>query len=148
MFEKLNLPVFDLQIMPLDDKFMIFDVLRKKYITLTEEEWVRQNFIHFLIKEKRIARSLIKIESGTRYNRRLKRSDILVYSNSGDPILLVECKAPHVPINEEVLFQASIYGKALNTAFIGVTNGLKHYFWQVDQKGGTIRQLKDFPEIR
>ena len=148
MFEKLNLPVYDLQIKAVEDKFMIFDVLRKKYITLTEEEWVRQNFIHFLIKEKHISKSLIKVESGTHYNRRLKRSDILVFSNLGAPTLLIECKAAHVPINEEVLFQASVYGKALKASFIGITNGLKHYFWSVDQKAGTIKQLNDFPGIQ
>ena len=147
MLKKLNLPSYDLQIKPVDDKFMIFDVLRKKYITLTEEEWVRQNLIHFLMNEKGISRALIKVESGTHYNRRIKRTDILVFSNKGKPELVLECKAPHIKINEDVLFQASVYAKSLKAKFIGVSNGMNHYFWQIDREKGEIRQLHDFPEI-
>ena len=148
MFKKLNLPEYDIKLKTVDGKLMIFDVLRKKYLKLTEEEWVRQNFVHFLITEKRISKSMIKVESGTTYNRRLKRTDILIYSNSGNAAMVIECKAPDIPINEKVLFQASIYGKTLKVAYLGVTNGLKHYFWEIDHKLNSISQLNAFPDIK
>src|SRR5690606_41190461 len=98
---KLNLPSFDYNLLKEEGKIWILDGIRKKYIVLTPEEWVRQHFIHYLINEKKYPRSLMRIEGGLRYNALQKRSDIVVYDVKGLPWLVVECKAPHEPIRSE-----------------------------------------------
>jgi type I site-specific restriction endonuclease len=147
MFEKLNFPDYPFTIHRVENKFMIFDQLRKKYVRLTEEEWVRQHMISYIIYERKIPRGLIKIESGLRYEKLKKRTDILIYERTGLPHLMIECKSPAIKLNQEVLFQAGIYGKSLKVPFIGITNGLNHFFWRVDYEKGRTGMLEEFPDI-
>ncbi len=125
--ESLNLPTYSFTIKSEAGRNYIFDAIRKKYIVLTPEEWVRQNFIQYLVQDKGFPASLITVEQQFSFNKMKKRSDILVYNKLGDPVLLVECKAPAVPINEKVFDQIGLYNLTHHVPWLLVTNGIKHY---------------------
>jgi len=144
--ETLNFPKFQFDFKKQDDKILIFDIIRKKHIILTPEEWVRQHLIHFLIFAKSFPRTLIKVESSLHYHKKLKRADIMVYNNKGDIILLAECKAPSVAIGTNALFQIGIYQKSSSPDYLIVTNGLIHYAWKKDLQKNEFKQLKDIPD--
>jgi type I site-specific restriction endonuclease len=118
-------------------------LLRKRYIVLTPEEWVRQHFIQFLISEKNYPVSLMSVEKGLKLNTRQKRTDIVVFSNFGNPWMIVECKSPMVKITEVTLFQAARYNMSLNVQFISLTNGMEHYCCKIGE--GKIEFLEDLP---
>lgn len=139
----LNLPQIDHNIRKNQGKVEIFDVIRKKYVVLTPEEWVRQHMVHFLLKERMYPRGLVKVESGLHYNRRQKRSDILIYDREGHPHLIVECKTFQRPINQAAMTQAAVYNKTLSARYLVITNGIKHYCAEVSEEG--ISQLSDIP---
>jgi hypothetical protein len=124
----LNLPAFDHKIKKKDGRLFIWDVIRKKYIVLQPEEWVRQHFIHFLIEEKKVPASLISLEFGQNYNSLSKRCDIVVWDADLKPLLLVECKASHIAINSDVFFQANTYNSLLGVKFVILTNGIVHHY--------------------
>ena len=126
---KLNLPEFDHKISKKGDALYIFDIVRKKYIFLTPEEWVRQHFLQYLINQKHIPASHIRLEHSHVYNQTDKRSDILVFGNSV-PVLLVECKAPHIAIDDEVTHQLGYYNASLQLPYLAITNGIKHYYFR------------------
>lgn len=129
----------------IEGKNYIYDRFRKKYLLLTPEEWVRQNFLILLIEEKKYSKNLIKLESGLKYNNLSKRSDILVYDNSGSPFLLVECKAQDVKISKKTLEQVSRYNLTIKAPFICITNWSQTYCFEIDFESNTSRQLKDLP---
>lgn len=141
----LNLPPFDYKLKKADGKLWIFDVIRKKYIVLLPEEWVRQHFIHYLIDSGRYPKSLIKIEGGLRYNELRKRSDILVYDRAGKPWMIVECKAPEIKVTEETVFQASVYNATIQAKYVAVTNGLTHLYASVNWETKTTKRVGDLP---
>jgi hypothetical protein len=143
--ETLNLPSFDYKIKHSDANVMIFDALRRKYVLLTPEEWVRQHFVHYLIGSLQYPKSLISIERGTTYNKLQKRTDMCVYDQQGKPYLLVECKAAHVPITQEVVRQVSVYNQALQARYIVITNGVEHYCWEVNFETRQFQPLQGIP---
>ena len=120
----LNLPPFEYKVKKADGKVLIFDVLRKKYVVLTPEEWVRQHFIHFMTGQLKYPKSLIRIETGLLYNTLHKRCDITVFNRSGNPWLIVECKSPELSICNDTLRQASVYNLAIKARYVVLTNGL------------------------
>ena len=141
----LNLPPFEYKLKKAEDKLWIFDIIRKKYVVLQPEEWVRQHFIHYLIKEGPCPRSLIKVEGGLTFNQLRKRSDIVVFDQHGKPWMLVECKSMDVEVNENTLFQAATYNRTLQAPFLGVTNGLRHLYAFIDWQKGLTRQIESLP---
>ena len=144
--ESLNLPTFGYKVKDVNGKPYIFDMIRKKFVSLTPEEWVRQHFIHLLISHYGYPKSLFAIETGMKYNALSKRTDIMVLSNTGSPFLLVECKAPFVTVGEATLAQISRYNFTLQPTYLAVTNGLKHYCFQAIN--GQIHYMDDFPKYR
>jgi len=110
----------------------IFDEIRKKFILLTPEEWVRQNAVQWLLQEKNVSKSLLNVEKSIKINDLIKRYDIVVYQTNGNIKLLVECKAPSVTITQQTFDQIARYNLKLNAEFLMVTNGLNHYFCQMD----------------
>jgi hypothetical protein len=144
--ETLNLPAFGYKVKDVDGKPYIFDIIRKKFVALTPEEWVRQHFIHLLISHYGYPKSLFAIETGLKYNTLAKRTDIMVLSNTGLPFLLVECKAPFVSVGEATLAQISRYNFTLKPTYLAVTNGLSHYCFQA--VNGQIHYMDDFPIYR
>ncbi len=139
----LNLPEINYNIRKNKGNVEIFDIIRRKFVVLTPEEWVRQHFVHFLINERNYSRGLMRVESSLEYNQRTKRSDVLIYDNSGQPHLLVECKTYQRPITQAAMTQAAVYNKKLNARYLVITNGLKHYCAELT--GESIRQLTDIP---
>ncbi len=124
---QLNLPAFEYKVKKQADKLYIYDAIRRKYLQLTPEEWVRQHFIHYLMGHLNYPRGLITTESGLKYNKLQRRTDIVVFNREARPYMIVECKAPTVPINQQVFNQIAVYNKVLQAQLLVVTNGLQHY---------------------
>jgi len=144
--DKLNFPTYAFRVKGHEDEKKIFDDVRKKYIALTPEEWVRQHIVRYLIKEKNYPGSLFAIETGTKYNRMAKRTDIVVYNPDGHVVLLIECKAPGVAINQNPFNQIAMYNKELRGKFLIVTNGISHYCCEMDYVNGDHKFLEDIPD--
>jgi type I site-specific restriction endonuclease len=143
---KLNLPEFDYNLKKAEGKVWIFDVIRKRFVVLTPEEWVRQHFIHYVITESKYPRSLIKIETGLIYNQLRKRSDIVVYDRVGAPWMIIECKSPDQELNQQTLQQVTVYNHTLKAKYFAITNGLKHFCVEVNRNGKQNVLLKEFPD--
>ncbi len=142
---KLNLPEFEYTLKKDEGKVWIFDVIRKKFIVLTPEEWVRQHFVNYLIQEFKYPKSLIRIEGGLTYNQLQKRSDILVFDRQGNPWMIVECKAPTLKVSDSTFAQASVYNHTIKAQYISITNGLMHYCAETNWKEGSTKVLDQFP---
>ncbi len=139
----LNLPQIEYNIRKNTGKAEIFDVIRRKYVSLTPEEWVRQHMIHFLLIERNYPKGLMKVESGLDYHKRQKRSDILVYDREARPLMVVECKTFQRPLTQAAMTQAAVYNKILSARYLVITNGMKHYCAEVQENA--ISQLTDIP---
>ena len=143
--EHLSLPAFDFKLKEEDGTTMIFDQIRKKYIVLTPEEWVRQHFINYLIADLGYPKALLNVEQGLRYNSLLKRSDILVFSREGNPLLLVECKAAQHKLDQKVVDQAMTYNKTIKANYIVVTNGIESACLQIQTEEARLEYLAKIP---
>ena len=143
--QELNFPSYAFKLKSSENKTLIFDIIRKKYVVLTPEEWVRQHVLKFLLEEKKYPASLIAVEKQLKLHTRTKRTDIVVYNTQGTPEVLIECKAPSVKITQETFNQIARYNLTANASYLMVTNGLAHYFCQIDTKNETYVFLKDIP---
>lgn len=139
----LNLPVYEAQIRILDEKRDIFDPIRRQFVRLTPEEWVRQHFLQYLSRKCGYPSSLMAVEKGFAYQKMARRADIVVHDRRGLPFLLVECKAPNVSISQSTFDQVSRYNRVVQARFLMVTNGLKHYCWTIE--GDSYRFLDGPP---
>ncbi|WP_426430627.1 type I restriction enzyme HsdR N-terminal domain-containing protein [Winogradskyella sp. HB-48] len=146
--QKLNFPQFEYRFKSTENKVSIFDVIRKKFIVLQPEEWVRQHCVHYLIKEKNYPKSLINVEKELNINGLKKRYDIVIFNSDGSILLIVECKSYEVIINQDTFDQIARYNLALNAEFLMVTNGLNHYYCQMDIKAERYQFLKDIPNYK
>lgn len=144
-FPALNLPSFDVRLQKENGRNWIWDNIRKKFIVLTPEEWVRQHFIHFMIESLGYPRSLVTIERGLRYNKLQKRSDILVHQRDGTPWMLVECKSPSIRLTQKAFNQIAVYNMTVGAAYLTVTNGMVHYCCKATPPGTESPFLNDFP---
>jgi type I site-specific restriction endonuclease len=126
-------------------KWYIFDEIRKKKVILSPEEWVRQNFIQYLNQEHKVPLSVMVLEKELELNGQKKRADILVYGRDGKPFAIVECKASHVAISQDVFDQVARYNLVLKVPYLIVTNGLEHYYSLIDFEKKNFNFLKDFP---
>ena len=143
--QKLNLPAYQFSIKTLNLKQYIFDSIRKRYVLLTPEEWVRQNFIRYLITEKKYPSSLMAVERQIEINGKLFRFDLLVYNKKGDPLLIAEFKAPGVAVTQEVFDQVVRYNMALKVKLVIISNGMQHYVCQVDYITNSYKFLQEVP---
>ena len=142
---KLSFPNYEFRLKKINQKRFIFDEIRKKFVELTPEEWVRQNCIRFLEKEKKFNKSLISVEKKINLNNTTKRFDILVYDSDGSCILLVECKAPNIKIEQNSFDQIIRYNQVVNAKFLMVTNGIIHYYCKINNIQNKIEFLKEIP---
>jgi hypothetical protein len=126
----------------------VFDCIRKKYVTLTPEETVRQQFINFMITEKGFPASLIAIEKGLLVNNLQKRFDAVAHNNMGEPIILMEFKAPEIKLSQEVFEQISSYNIKLKVKYLIISNGITHYCCSIDYKKGEILFMEDIPNYK
>ncbi|RIV20416.1 restriction endonuclease subunit R [Fibrisoma montanum] len=143
--DTLNLPAFGHKIKQVEGKPYIFDELRRKYVRLSPEEWVRQHIVHLLMSHYAYPKALIRTEGGLTLNLTQKRTDVVVFDREGKPFLLVECKAPHVPLTQAVFDQIARYNHVHRAPYLIVTNGLTHYCCCVDHETAAITFLDDFP---
>lgn len=137
--QPLKLPEFDYQI----EENLIFCMVRKKWVVLTPEEWVRQHFLNLLISHLGYPKGMFRLEHSMRYFKNQKRSDISVLDKEGNMFLLVECKASSVKMDQKVLNQVAEYNKVLDAKYVAITNGLSHFIWE--SKNSTLKQIKEFP---
>ncbi len=145
---KLNFKTYNFTIKEEEGNALIFDIIRKKYVRLTPEEWVRQHFIHYLNQDLGVPNGLISVERSIRYNGKTKRFDICVSDSNGKMTLLVECKAPQVKLTKDTLMQAGIYQKVLNVNFIAISNGIQHLFMKLEKEATAPLQLSELPHFR
>ncbi|MFD0992948.1 type I restriction enzyme HsdR N-terminal domain-containing protein [Tenacibaculum geojense] len=146
--QPLNLPTYPFKLKSNEKHTLIFDELRKKYMVLTPEEWVRQHFVQYLIQQKNYPASLIGIEKQLTVNNLKKRTDILIFNTNGKPDIIVECKAPHIPITQNTFDQIARYNLKLNASILVVTNGLSHFFCKLDTKNETYVFLRELPDYK
>ena len=139
---KLNLPLFEFKIKKENNNTIIFDKIRKKWIILTPEEWVRQNFISYIL-DKNYPKSLINCEKVFYINKVTKRYDIVVYDSSGDVEILVECKSYDVNLIKEHFDQVMRYNLELKSKYVIVTNGLRHFYFEFDEDEKIYKQKED-----
>jgi type I site-specific restriction-modification system R (restriction) subunit len=132
LLQPLNLPPYPFKISDQNGQLTLFDEIRKKNIIITPEEWVRQHFVQYLIKQKNYPRSLIKLEGGMKLNGLQKRTDIVVFNTEGKRILMVECKAPSVNIDQKTFDQIARYNMVHQVQLLAVSNGLQHYYCHID----------------
>jgi hypothetical protein len=130
--KELNLPQYSFRITGDEGREMILDQIRKKFVRLTPEEWVRQNFVRYLIEEGKYPAGLIAVEVMSAYNKLKKRVDILVHDRSGKPVMIVECKSWDVKLDEKVFDQIVCYNMGFKVPYIVVTNGIEHYACRID----------------
>lgn len=143
--QELNFKSYKFKFKNSENKTFIFSRLRKKYLLLTPEEWVRQHCIHFLIEEKKYSPQLLNEEKQIELNGLKKRYDIVGFDPSGKINLLVECKAPNVKITQETFDQIAQYNLKLNADFLWVSNGISHYVCQIDYAKKSYVFLKELP---
>ena len=141
----LNLPAFEGKIKELQGKRVIFDIVRRRYVALTPEEWVRQHFVHFLIAHKGYPQALLANEVSIRLNNTVKRCDTVLYRRDLTARLVVEYKAPHVEVTQEVFDQITRYNMALRVDYLIVSNGLSHYCCRIDYVRNAYHFLPDVP---
>lgn len=143
--QNLNFPNYSFRFKNSENKVSVFDEIRKKFIVLTPEEWVRQHTIQFLLQEKNYPKSYINVEKLIHVNDIKKRYDVVIYNPDGSIFLLIECKAPEVTITQNVFDQIARYNLTLKAEYLMVTNGLNHYFCQMDFEKEQYLFLKELP---
>ena len=143
----LNFPPAELKTKNSENGRLIYDIIRKKYIALTPEEWVRQNCLYYLINTQKYRASFTKVEYTHRLAGLTKRADILVFDTLMKPFLLVECKAPEVAITQKTLDQVNRYNSVLKAPYIFLTNGVQHFCYGVDSVTKIVRGMKNLPKF-
>ena len=144
--QQLNFPIYNFRFKNSENKVSIFDEIRKKFIILTPEEWVRQHVVRFLLEEKKYPKSLINVEKVLIVNGLRKRYDVVVFNPDGSIFVLVECKAPEIKTAQATFDQIARYNLALKAQFLMVTNGHNHYFCQMDFENEKYAFLKELPD--
>jgi hypothetical protein len=146
--QPLQLPPYPFKITDVNGQLILFDEIRKRQVVITPEEWVRQHFVQYLINQKNYPKTLIKLEGGLKLHGMPRRTDIVVFNPQGEKILMVECKAPSVVINQKVFDQVARYNITHKIALLAVTNGLQHYYCSVDFNSGGYKFLEELPAYR
>lgn len=145
--QRLVFPTYSFRFKNSENKVAIFDEIRKKFIILNPEEWVRQHVVQYLLQDKNYPKSYINVEKLIKINDLSKRYDIIVYQPNGEIFLLIECKAPEVTITQQTFDQIARYNLVLNAKYLMVTNGLNHYFCQMDFENEKYVFLKELPDF-
>jgi len=144
----LNFPKFSFRFKNSENKLFIFDVIRKKFVVLQPEEWVRQHCVKFLIEEKNYPTSLINVEKELKVNDLRKRYDIVVFNPNGSIHIIVECKSHKIKIDQTTFDQIARYNLTLNASYLMVTNGINHYYCSMDLEEQRYKFLQDIPEYK
>jgi hypothetical protein len=148
MLQPLQLPPYPFKIIEDNGRLILFDEIRKKHIIITPEEWVRQHFVQYLINQKGYPKTLIKLEGGLKLHGNARRTDIVVFNPFGEKILLIECKAPSVNIDQKVFDQVARYNMVHKVAWLAVSNGLTHYYCCIDFLNETYQFIENLPDYK
>ena len=140
---RLNLPEYEINVVERDGKRMIFDFLRRKYVALTPEEWVRQHFTHFLVSQKGYPKTLLANEAQLQIGDKHLRCDTVLYNKEMQPLMIVEYKAPQIQLQQKTFDQIAAYNLLLHADFLVVSNGLQHYCCQMVYEQRTYRFLTE-----
>ena len=143
--QELNFPSYSFRFKNSENKVSIFDEIRKKFIILTPEEWVRQHVVRFLLEEKKYPKPLINVEKVLKVNGLRKRYDVVVFNSDGSIFILIECKAPQIKITQTTFDQIARYNMTMKAQFLMVTNGLNHYFCKMDFENEKYVFLENLP---
>ena len=143
---RLNLPQYEINITEKDGKRLIFDFLRRKYVALTPEEWVRQHFTHYLVEHKGYPKGLLGNEIELHIGDKKLRCDTILYNKDAQPRMIIEYKAPTIPIQQKTFDQIAAYNLLLKVDFLVISNGLEHYCCQMDYEQRQYRFLPDIPD--
>ena len=146
--KQLQFPTYSFRFKNSENKVAIFDEIRKKFIIVTPEEWVRQHVVQFLLQDKKYPKSHINVEKLLKINGLIKRYDVVVYKPDGNITILIECKAPGVKISQSTFDQIARYNMTLNADYLMVTNGLNHYFCKMDYQNEKYDFLSELPEYQ
>lgn len=141
----LNLPTYDAKIRKGENGFDIYDPLRRKYVFLTPEEWVRQHFVNYLITVKNYPASLMVNEAGIKLNSMTRRCDTVVYNKLLEPLMIIEYKESKINITQKVFDQVVRYNNVLKVKYITVTNGINHYCCKINYENQTFEYLTEIP---
>lgn len=147
-FPKLCFPEYDFKIQSADSpeqSLKIFDIIRKKYVSLTPEEWVRQHLLHFMVKERKFPQTLLSVEKKVLVNRLFRRTDVVVYSPELKPVLIAECKAPSIVLTQMTFDQTARYNMTLGVFYFIITNGLEAVCCTIDHEKHSYNFLKEIP---
>ncbi|PKP24810.1 MAG: restriction endonuclease subunit R [Bacteroidetes bacterium HGW-Bacteroidetes-2] len=144
--QKLHFSEFAFRFKSSENKISIFDEIRKKFVVLTPEEWVRQHVVQFLLQEKHYPKSWINVEKELKLHQTTKRYDVVIYKPDGSIFLVVECKAPSVAIKQATFDQIARYNLSLQATYLMVTNGLNHYYCQLDYEAEMYHFLSELPD--
>jgi len=142
----LNIPEQNIEIKSINSKNYIFDLIRKKHLVLTPEEWVRQNLVSYFINDLNYPKGLIKTESSLKYNNLKKRSDILIYNNDMTHYMIVECKSYKMKLNKSHLNQSAMYNKIYRSRYLMVSNGMEHIVCEYDWENKTFKFRNSIPK--
>lgn len=145
--QELNFPNYAFRFKSKENKTLIFDIVRKKYIVLQPEEWVRQHTLHYIINTKKYPLSHTNVEKQLTVNGLKKRYDIVVYNSDGSISLLIECKAPSIAISQDVFDQVARYNMPLKAEILMVTNGLQHFCCKMDVENEKYEFLEGIPDF-
>ena len=143
--KELNLPAYDVKIRGTREKPEIFDFLRRRYVALTPEEWVRQHFTHWLVDHKGYPKGLLGNEVALQCGDKTVRCDSIVYGNDQRPLMIIEYKAPTISLSQRVFTQISAYNLLLHVDYLVVSNGLQHYCLRMDYEHQTYQFLTNIP---
>ena len=143
---RLNLPPYPIKIQEKGEKRQIFDFLRRKWVALTPEEWVRQHFTHFLVEHKNYPQALLANEVELRIGEKRLRCDTLLYNKELRPRMIIEYKAPTIQIQQKTFDQISVYNLLLKVDYLIVSNGLRHYCCKMDYERQSYQFLEDIPD--
>lgn len=143
--QKLHFPQPELRVRSAGEAHEVWDVVRKIWVVLTPEEWVRQHLIHYMNNERGWSLSLMAVEKTLRYNGLTRRADLVIFNTSMQPMLLAECKAPDVALNQQVFDQAALYNRSLGVQYILITNGLQTSCCSVQSVAQEIVWLNEIP---
>lgn len=146
--QRLNLPEYQFNIKNKDDVFVILDTLRKRWVALTPEEWVRQNFVRFLIDDREFPAALMNNEISLTQNGIKRRCDTLVADRQGAPLVIVEYKAPTIEITQKTFDQIVRYNMVLRAKYLVVSNGMSHYCCKIDYETNSFIFLEEIPFYR
>jgi len=142
---QLNLPEYQFRIKQIEKSIFILDSYRKRYVKLTPEEWVRQNFLRFLTENKGFPMGLLAVEKQLNINGMKKRCDAILYDLQAKPSMIIELKAPHIPITQQVFDQVAVYNVKLKVDYFMISNGLEHYCCKVNTENASYSFFEGIP---